>query len=145
MFTDGKGFTYVHPMKSKAQAGEALHKVTIDVGVPNTLISDGAGEQTGDNTYFKVVIKRCHIDSRLIEPYSPWQNQAENTIGIIKAKAKKRRIRRRIPKKCWDFGIVWEAEIYSRTAGNDGRTAMERITGDTPDISEWLEFEFYDL
>ena len=145
MFTDGKGFTYVHPMKSKAQAGEALHKITIDVGVPNTLISDGAGEQTGDNTYFKEVTKRCHIDTRLIEPYSPWQNQAENTIGIIKAKAKRRRIRRRVPKKCWDFGIVWEAEIYSRTAGNDGRTAMERITGDTPDISEWLEFEFYDL
>ena len=40
IFTDGKGFTYVHPMKSKAQSGEALHKVTIDIGVPNTLISD---------------------------------------------------------------------------------------------------------
>ena len=24
-------------------------------------------------------------------------------------------------------------------------TGMERITGDTTDISEWLEFEFYDL
>ena len=50
MFTDGKGFTYVHPMRSKAQAGEALHKVTINVGVPTTMISDGAGEQTGNNT-----------------------------------------------------------------------------------------------
>ena len=35
MFTDGKGFTYAHPMKSKVQAGDALQKVTIDVGVPN--------------------------------------------------------------------------------------------------------------
>ena len=93
-------------MKSKAQAGEALHKVTIDVDVPNTMISDGAREQTGDNTYFKEVIKNCHIDTRTIEPYSPWQNQAENTLGIIKAKCKRRRIRRRIPKRCWDFGIV---------------------------------------
>ena len=66
------GFTYVHPMKSKAQAGEALHKVTIDIGVPNTMISDGAREQTGDNTHFKEVIKRCHIDTRTIKPYSPW-------------------------------------------------------------------------
>ena len=145
LFTDGKGFTYVHPMTSKKYAGEALHKVTIDVGVPNTLISDGAGEQTGDSTYFQEVVKRCHIDSRLTEAYSPWQNQAENTIGIIKSKAKRRRIRRRVPKRCWDFGLVWETEIYSRTAGKDGRTAMERITGDTPDISEWLEFEFYDI
>ena len=58
IFTDGKGFTYVHPMKSKDQAGEALHKVTIDVGVPNTMISDGDREQTGDNTYFKEVTKK---------------------------------------------------------------------------------------
>ena len=72
MFIDGKGFTYVHPMKSKAQADEALHKVTIDIGVPNTMISDGAREQTGDNTHFKEVIKRCHIDTRTIKPYSPW-------------------------------------------------------------------------
>ena len=72
MFTNGKGFSYVHPMKSKAQAGEAIHKVTIDVGVPSTMISDSAGEQTGNNTYFKEVIKHCHIDTRTIEPYSPW-------------------------------------------------------------------------
>ena len=41
--------------------------------------------------------------------------------------------------------MVWEAEIYSRTAGKDGRTDLEKLTGDTKDISEWLEFEFYDL
>ena len=145
MFTDGDGFTYVHPMKSKAQAGEALHKVTKDVGVPNTIISDGAAEQTGPKTHFKQVMKKCHIDSRTTEPYSPWQNKAENSIGIIKGKAKRRRIRRQIPRRCWDFGIVWESEIYCRTAGKDGRTALERITGDTTDISEWLEFEFYDI
>ena len=32
IFTDGEGFTYVHPMKSKSQAGEALNKATMDVG-----------------------------------------------------------------------------------------------------------------
>ena len=53
IFTDRKGFTYVHPIKSKAQASEALHKVTFDVGVPNTMISYGTREQTGDNIYFK--------------------------------------------------------------------------------------------
>jgi hypothetical protein len=26
----------------------------------------------------------------------------------------------------------------------DGRTPMEIITGDTPDISEYLDFDFYD-
>ena len=41
--------------------------------------------------------------------------------------------------------MVWEAEIYSRTAGKDGCAALERLTGDTIDISECLEFQFYDL
>ena len=41
--------------------------------------------------------------------------------------------------------MVWEADIYSRTAGKDGRLPLERLTGDTIYISEWLEFEFYDL
>jgi hypothetical protein len=28
--------------------------------------------------------------------------------------------------------------------GRDGRTGYEAITGETPDISEWLDFDFYD-
>ena len=41
--------------------------------------------------------------------------------------------------------MVWESEIYSHTVGKDGRPDLERLTGDMIDISEWLEFEFYDL
>ena len=29
--------------------------------------------------------------------------------------------------------------------GTDNRTGYEEVTGQTPDISEWLDFEFYDL
>ena len=55
-------------------------------------------------------------------------------------------VTKNVPRRLWDYGIKWEAEIMSRTAhGRDGRTGYERITGDTPDISEWLDFEFYDL
>ena len=66
-------------------------------------------------------------------------------IKIIKDKAKHIRIRRRVPKLIWGFGLVWEAEIYLRTAGKDGRTPMEILTGDTIDISEWMKFDFYNL
>ena len=55
-------------------------------------------------------------------------------------------IKRIAPKHVWDFGMVYKYEILSRTSrGHDGRTGMERITGDTVDISEWTDFEFYDL
>ena len=40
--------------------------------------------------------------------------------------------------RVWDFEMVWEEEIYSHTAGKDERPALERLTGDKIDISEWL-------
>ena len=55
-------------------------------------------------------------------------------IQILKEKAKRRRIWRRVPKRIWDLGLVWEAEIYSRTAGKYERTPMKRLTGDTINI-----------
>ena len=66
-------------------------------------------------------------------------------IKILKDKAQSRRIQRRLPKLIWDFDLVWEAEIYSPTSGKFGLTPMKRLTGDTIDISEWMEFEFHDL
>ena len=41
--------------------------------------------------------------------------------------------------------MVYEYENLSRISrGHDGRNDTERITGDTVDISEWADFEFYD-
>ena len=66
-------------------------------------------------------------------------------VKIIQDKAKRRRMRRRVTKRIWDFGLVWEAKIYSGTTGQDGQTPMEIFTGDTMDISEWTQFDFYYL
>ena len=145
IFTDGDGFVMAIPMKSKAEAGEKLHVFCKDVGIPNELHMDNAPEMIGPNSLFQKVCKEKMINCSTIEPHSPWQNKCENIIGVIKTKAKGRRIRRRIPKQLWDFGIVWECEIYSRTANREGTTGMQRLTGDTTDISEWIDFEFYDL
>ena len=41
--------------------------------------------------------------------------------------------------------MVWETEIYHHIEVKDGFPALECLTVDTIDISEWLEFEFYDL
>ena len=47
-----------------------------------------------------------------------------------------------------DFGIglVYEAELLSRLSrGPDGRTGCEEVFGQTPNIAEYVDFEFYDL
>ena len=49
-------------------------------------------------------------------------------------------------KETWDFGLVYEAELLSRLSrGRDGRTGYEEVFGQTPNIAEYLDFEFYDL
>ena len=85
------------------------------------------------------------MEVRTTEPYSPQQNKSESVIKIIKVKANRIIVHSNIPKRFWDFGMVWEAEIYSHTLIKDGRPDLERLTGDTIYISEWLEFELCDL
>ena len=54
--------------------------------------------------------------------------------------------KKKVLKRLWDFGLVYESELLSRMArGDDHQTGYEVVTGQTPDISEWLDFEFYDL
>lgn len=55
--------------------------------------------------------------------------------------------KRKVPMRLWDCGIVWVCEIMSVTANSvfplGGRASMEQITGKTPDMSEYLDFSFY--
>ena len=51
VFTQGK-FVKVCPMSGRAESGKSLIDFTDDVGIPEELVSDGAGEFTGKNTEF---------------------------------------------------------------------------------------------
>ena len=93
--------------------------MTRDIGFPNILISDNSGEQTGPQIDLQEYIRRCRVDGITKKPYSTWNNRAKGMVKIIKDKAKRRIIRRRLKKHVWDFDLVWEAEIYSRTSGKD--------------------------
>jgi hypothetical protein len=144
LYYDPSGFMYVYPMVSKGEAGELLDRFVDDVGIPNEVVYDGAGEQTGRRSKFEQLIRHYKISNNAIEPFSPWQNKAESGIRIIKARWKRLMIKRKVPKRLWDFALVWIVQIYSRSANKDGRSGFEIITGDTPDIREWVDFTFYD-
>jgi hypothetical protein len=54
--------------------------------------------------------------------------------------------KKKVPSWLWDYGLVYEGELLSMiSCGEDGRSGHEEVTGNTPDISKWLDFEFYDL
>ena len=45
--------------------------------------------------------------------------------------------KKRVPKRLWDFGLIYESKLLSRMArGRNKRSGYEEVTGD---------FEFYDL
>ena len=48
----------------------------------------------------------------------------------------------------WDYGITWLCEAGNVTSTSSryakARTPIEIIAGETPDITEYLDFTFYD-
>ena len=57
-------------------------------------------------------------------------------------------LKKRVPPRLWDYGFAWVCETDNICANlsryADGWTPLEIITGETPDISEYLDFDFYD-
>jgi hypothetical protein len=57
-------------------------------------------------------------------------------------------LKKKVPQRLWDYGFTWICEIKNICANMskyaDGRTPLEIITRETHDISEYLDFEFYD-
>ena len=59
---------YVHLMISKSRAGDSLNVVTRDIGLPNTLVWDNAGEHIRLQIELQEFIRCCCIDVRTTKP-----------------------------------------------------------------------------
>ena len=75
VFTQGK-FTKVVPAAAKSDAGKTLVEFTNDVGIPEAMIADGAGEFTGKNTDFVKEARRMRIKMCTTEQGRKNQNHA---------------------------------------------------------------------
>jgi hypothetical protein len=89
------------------------------------------------------------IDCHITEPNRPQQNRAETVIREVKKRWFRQMVKRKVPKRLWDYGMVWTCEIMLLTSNSsfslEGRRPMEQLTGKTPNISEYLNFVgFYD-
>ena len=56
--------------------------------------------------------------------------------------------KKNVPPRLWDFGLEWICEtgnlVVSSSKYAKGRTPIKHTTGETPDISKYLDFSFYD-
>ena len=57
-------------------------------------------------------------------------------------------IRKRVPRKHWFYGFLWNTLVMQRTStqagGLRGTCPFQYVTGKITDISEYLDFGFYD-
>ena len=141
-------FAAAYPMDAKSMAGDALKEFITDFGVPARIVMDGAAEQTGRKTTFMQQVKKHHIDLNLNKPERYNQSQVEGVIQEIRKKWFRVMMKRSVPKRLWDYGLRWVVEIMQRTTSSAGNlhdcTGLEKVTGETPEISEYVDFSFYD-
>ena len=148
VYTNGS-HTAVYPMLDVTQVrvGATLTSFSEDFGIPDTLVADLHASQVGIHTDFRKEVNRLKIKLRMTEKGRHSQNYAaEQEIQGLKRRWKALMNEKQVPRRLWDYGMVYMAEIMSRTArGNEGIPGLQRVLGHTIDISEWLDFEFYDL
>ena len=144
VFTDGHGFVRIYPMKNKADAHHALMRFIHEVGVPKNLLTDRAQEEMRGE--WGQIVKKYRIRQKTTEAHSPWQNRAEGEIREIKKLTRRALRASDMPSDFWCYAIEWAAHIRSFTAHDslmlNSRTPEERITGVTPDISEFIHFSW---
>jgi len=145
LFINDIGFYHFIPMKRQSEAGDTLLEFIQEIGVPSSLHTNDAKELTSGKGE---QVRRDHgIKQTIAEPYSPFQNRTEVNIRELKKHVRHIISKTRTPKRLWDFCARYIAEIRSLTAqplySLHGCTPFEMVTGNTPDISEYLALSWY--
>ena len=145
LFCNRGNYVEVYPMKSKAHAHHTLDRFLHEVGIPIELLTDGAKELIVAD--WGNLCRKHRIHQVTTEPHSPWQNPAELSGGIIKRQVRQAMITTNTPVRLWDYCWEYKARIRSRTASNhillDNTTPFEKVHGYTPNIGEFVSFDWY--
>jgi hypothetical protein len=152
VFTDGRGDTHFYPMKKNKDAGFCLKAFILENGAPAQLRTDYAREEghgyNVTDTLWNKIVDDFMIHLSASEPYSHWQNLCESEIRELKRGTYRFLRRANTPKRLWCYCAEWYAGVRRLTALDihslKGRVPEERRVGDTPDISEYAQFDWYD-
>ena len=146
LFCNDQWFVKFYPMKQKSDAPDTLKMFHQDVGIPPSMHTDNAQELVQGE--FSKLNRKMGTKQTSIEPKTPNQNRAELCMREFKKRISRLMARRNVPLRLWCFVAEYIADIMCLTATPlaklQGRTSYEFIFGHTPDISEFIEFEFYD-
>jgi hypothetical protein len=149
VFANKDFFAAACPTEKKGDACEPVDLFAQDCGAPDTLISDGAKEQVGRNSKFQAKLGKHGVKHKTSEKERPNQNPSEGTIREVRKRWHRQVLRTNCPRRLWNCGLPHVCAVMRLTASCagrlQGRTPLEAMTGETPDISECLDFGFCDL
>ena len=110
------------------------------------IITDQAQEEIGGS--WLTTRKKFQIGQHYTEPYSYWQNHAEDTVCKIKKGIKQHTRRSGSPKCLWCFLGEYITAIQRLTMhdlpGLDGMVPEAQYNGGFTNISEYCQFDWYD-
>jgi hypothetical protein len=145
LFMNDVGFMKFFPLQTELIGQKNLVEFVQLVGIPPALHSDNAN--IFKEGVFKKTCQKYGIPQTFTESMTPWQNRGEGGNCEIKSYASKMMQRKQAPLRVWCFAFEYAADILSLCASNlyqlHGRTAYEHVMHYTPDISEYISFEWY--
>jgi hypothetical protein len=148
IFANNDFFAAAYPIDKKGDCHHALDGFIQDFGAMDLLISDGSAEQCGTNTEFQRKVRKHRIGHKRSEKDRQNQNPAEGVIREVRKRWYRTIFKTNCPRRLWTYGMPHICAIMRMTASFSGRlqgrTPIEFVTGETPDISEYLDFGFYD-
>ena len=93
-------------------------------------------------------VRMHNIDYYILDADLHHQNPVDGVITELHQKLYLTMIKRQVPRKLWDYGIRWVSEtillIHSSARSIEGYIPLTEDTGETADISEYLDFGFYE-
>ena len=147
IYANKAGYTKLYFMKTKSQAHETLTTFVHEVGIPKQLHSDNAPELTKGE--MKKKMNKYEIYNTQTEPHTPKQNYAEDSIRIIKSWARHFMQLTDTPIRLFSYALVYACKLRNLTVSNnvstEGRTPFEIVHGNSPDISEYTTFLWYQI
>ena len=146
VFSHKVGFNATYPML--LLTGDSLRYFSHDFWITEHLTFDSYSAQVSWNTLFMKTVRKYDTQYHILSPCIPNENPAEWSIIELKKIWYCIMIKNKVPERLWDYGLLWISKNGNLSVSSSryasGCTSFECITGETPNISEYLDFTFYD-
>jgi len=112
---DGR-IIHIYPMTTKSAAGDALQHFVTNVGILDVMVTNNTPELSGKDSDFQKACQQYKIKTWQAKPYMPRQNKAKLAIQDIKKCWRSKMLQYRVPKRLWDYGLVWVIQNHKQNS-----------------------------